>query len=114
MHRLVISQDSWHSWSRVGNATFRVGPLSLPADADEIGPAAGDTGVQADPACIDAGREVLLPAAAGSVLFFRSLLLHRSSPNTLAQQRRAILLSFQPAGRPRHEDLPWNPKRVHE
>lgn len=68
----------------------------------------------ADPAQIDASREVLVEAPAGSLLFFPSLLLHRSSPNASERQRRALLLSFQPAGRPRQELLPWRPERVEE
>ncbi len=91
---------------RVLPASHHAGPA--PRDRGE------DTGFLADPARLDAAREVLVPAAAGSVLFFPSLLLHRSSPNTSDHQRRAILLSFQPAGRPRQEDMPWNPERVHE
>ena len=47
-------------------------------------------------------------------LFFPSLLLHRSSPNTSGRERRAVLLSFQPAGRPPQRELEWQPARVHE
>ena len=99
--------------STAANGALRVLPGSHRA-----GPAprnrTEETGFLADPTHIDASQEVLVPAPAGSVLFFPSLLLHRSSPNTSVHQRRAILLSFQPAGRPRQEDLPWNPERVHE
>ena len=45
---------------------------------------------------------------------FPSLLVHRSTANTSDRQRRAILLSFQPAGRPRQRDLEWQPQRVEE
>jgi len=94
------------------------GALRVLPGSHRAGPAPRDrvetTGFLADAARIDASQEELVPAPAGSVLFFPSLLLHRSSPNTSADQRRAILLSFQPAGRPRQEDLPWNPERVHE
>lgn len=80
------------------------------------GPAPRDpkdpTAFLADPARIDASQEVLVEAPAGSLLFFPSLLLHRSSPNTSGRQRRAILLSFQPAGRPRQSELIWQPERV--
>lgn len=68
----------------------------------------------ADPAQIETSREVLVEAPAGSVLFFPALLLHRSAPNLSRLPRRAVLLSFQPAGRPRQELLPWRPERVHE
>ncbi len=63
---------------------------------------------------IDESREVLIEAPAGSVLFFPALLLHRSQPNLSDRQRRAILLSFQPVGRPRQEALPYRPSLVHE
>jgi ectoine hydroxylase-related dioxygenase (phytanoyl-CoA dioxygenase family) len=66
----------------------------------------------ADPRAIDASREVVVEAPAGSLLIFPSLLLHRSSPNTSHRQRRAILLSYQPAGRPRQVELTWEPERV--
>lgn len=68
----------------------------------------------ADPSRIDASQERVVAAPAGSLLFFPSLLLHRSSPNTSGKQRRAILLSFQPAGRPRQIELAWQPERVAE
>jgi len=66
----------------------------------------------ADASKIDADAEVLVEAPAGSVLFFGSLLVHRSAPNHSDRERRAILLSFQPAGRPRQEDLEWRPHLV--
>ena len=99
-------------------ATAENGALRVLPGSHRAGPAPRDrteeTGFLADPTRIDAAQEALVPAAAGSILFFPSLLLHRSSPNTSAHQRRALLLSFQPAGRPRQEDMPWNPERVHE
>jgi len=67
----------------------------------------------ADPAQIDETKSVQVEAPAGSVLFFPALLLHRSSPNTSERQRRALLLSYQPAGRERQERLPWRPELVH-
>ena len=66
----------------------------------------------ADPAALDTDREAVASAPAGSLLFFGSLLVHRSSPNTTGGHRRALLLSYQPAGRPRLTDLPWRPELV--
>ncbi len=60
----------------------------------------------ADPTQIDEKKSVELAAEAGSVLFFPALLLHRSSPNNSERPRRALLLSYQPAGRERQETLP--------
>lgn len=91
---------------RVLPGSHRRGPA--PRDPDD------PTGFLADPARIEADREVAVEAPAGAVLLLSSLLLHRSSPNTSAHQRRALLLSFQPAGRPRQVELDWRPDRVHE
>ncbi len=100
------------------DATAANGALRVLPGSHHAGPAPRDrteaTGYLADPARIDASREILVEAPAGSLLFFPSLLLHRSTANTSDAQRRAILLSFQPAGRPRQENLPWEPERVAE
>lgn len=95
------------------NGALRVLPgshLTGPAPRNRT----GEDVFTADPSRIDESREVLLEAPAGSLLFFPALLLHRSSPNTSERQRRALLLSFQPAGRPRQETLPWRPETVEE
>lgn len=102
----------------VDEALASNGALCVLPGSHRAGPAPRDPArpdsFTADPARIDTKREILLEAPAGSILFFPSLLLHRSSPNTSARQRRAILLSFQPPDRPRHETLPWRPERVRE
>jgi hypothetical protein len=36
---------------------------------------------------------------AGTLVFFGSLLVHRSLPNRTDQDRRVLLYSYQPAGR---------------
>ena len=97
----------------VGNGALRVLPgshLNGPAPRDPNDP----THFLADPAAIDASRERVVEVGAGGVVLFSSLLLHCSSPNTSGQERRAMLLSFQPAGRPRQRELPWRPERVVE
>jgi ectoine hydroxylase len=95
------------------NGAIRVLPGS-----HRLGPARRDpddpTAFLADPHAIDSAREVRVEVRAGALLFLPSLLLHRSGPNTSERQRRAILLSFQPAGRPRQTELEWRPERVHE
>jgi ectoine hydroxylase len=100
------------------DASASNGALRVLPGSHRDGPAPRDrnepTGYLADAARIDASREVLVEASAGSLLFFPALLLHRSTANTSDAQRRAILLSFQPAGRPRQETLPWEPERVTE
>jgi ectoine hydroxylase-related dioxygenase (phytanoyl-CoA dioxygenase family) len=67
-----------------------------------------------DAAAIDACHEVLLEAPAGSVLWFGAFLAHRSSPNRSGGHRRALLPSWQPAGRGRVGDFPLDPTRLDE
>jgi ectoine hydroxylase len=95
------------------NAALRVLPGSHhrgPAPRDRSEPSQ----FLADPGLIDEEKSVQVEAPAGAALFFPALLLHCSSPNTSERQRRALLLSYQPAGRPRQETLPWHPELVHE
>lgn len=49
-------------------------------------------------------EEVPVELAAGSTLSFGSLLVHRSAPNTSDKNRRALLYSYQPAGRRKQID----------
>ncbi len=92
------------------NGAIRVLPGShrRPAPRDRAEP----TGFLADARQLDVSREQLVEVEAGSVLMFPSLLVHRSSPNASGLPRRAILLSFQPAGRPLQRELVWRPERV--
>ncbi|HME72975.1 MAG TPA: phytanoyl-CoA dioxygenase family protein [Myxococcota bacterium] len=94
------------------NGTLRILPGSHrtgPAPRDRSEPSQ----FLADPTQIDETKSVEVVAPAGSALFFPALLLHRSSPNTSERHRRALLLSYQPAGRERQETLPWHPELVH-
>jgi hypothetical protein len=68
----------------------------------------------ADPSRLDAASEVVVEVPAGSVLWFGAYLVHRSSPNTSGQHRRALLPSWQPAGRPRLDDLAYLREKVEE
>lgn len=54
----------------------------------------------ADEALIDTSAAVVAEAPAGAVLTFGPFLLHRSGVNRTDGDRRALLLTFQPAGRP--------------
>ena len=86
-----------------GNGALRVLPRSHhdgPAPRDPDDP----TKSLADPARIDASKEVVVEAHAGDVLLFGALLLHRSSANTSDRPRRALLPSYQPAGRVHWKD----------
>jgi ectoine hydroxylase len=96
-----------------GNGALRVIPGS-----HRLGPARRDpsdpTGFLADAASLDVEREAVLELPAGSVVLFGAFLVHRSSPNRSASHRRALLPSFQPAGRPRLQDVPYRPELVAE
>lgn len=53
----------------------------------------------------DQRRLVPVEVPAGSVVFFGSLLVHRSLPNRSDKDRRALLYSYQPAGMPHAVEL---------
>jgi ectoine hydroxylase len=94
------------------------GAVRVLAGSHRRGPAARDptdpTRFLADPARLDTSTERIVAVPAGSLLIFPALMVHRSSPNTSGRQRRAMLLSFQPAGRPPQRELEWRPARVDE
>jgi len=94
------------------------GAVRVLAGSHRQGPAARDpadpTRFLADPTRLDTSTERIVAVPAGSLLMFPALMVHRSSPNASARQRRAILLSFQPAGRRPQRELAWRPERVDE
>jgi ectoine hydroxylase-related dioxygenase (phytanoyl-CoA dioxygenase family) len=51
-----------------------------------------------DPAHFDPSRQVLLEVPAGSLIFFSPHTVHGSRPNRSDQKRRALVLTYQPAG----------------
>jgi Phytanoyl-CoA dioxygenase (PhyH) len=53
-----------------------------------------------DPAACEGFAMQPVEARAGDVLFFGPFLVHQSAPNRSERQRRALLYSYQPAGRP--------------
>jgi hypothetical protein len=52
-----------------------------------------------DPSAYPGAEAVAVEVAAGSTVTFGSLLVHQSTPNTSSDGRRALLYSYQPAGR---------------
>jgi len=58
----------------------------------------GSTNLEMDPGPFAGVDLVPLEVAAGAVVFFGPLLVHRSEPNRSDRQRRSLLLSYQPAG----------------
>ena len=61
----------------------------------------------ADDAQIDTSRAVVAEVPAGGVLTFGPFLLHRSGANLTDGDRRVLLLTFQPAGRPPLADFDY-------
>jgi hypothetical protein len=55
--------------------------------------------LEMDPDAFDESGLVALEVPAGSAVYFGSLLVHRSLPNSTDEDRRALLYSYQPAGR---------------
>lgn len=74
----------------------QTGPLLRRRDAEVL-----IQRLEIDESRLDTSRETVVEVGAGGVLVFGSLLLHRSGPNTTDADRRALLLTYQPAGRPR-------------
>ena len=105
----VVFLDDAHA----GNGALRVLPGShlhgsVPRDPED------PTRFLADPHRLDASREVVVEVPAGSMVLFGAFLAHRSSPNTSGSHRRALLPSYQRAGRPRLQEVDYVPKRVEE
>jgi ectoine hydroxylase-related dioxygenase (phytanoyl-CoA dioxygenase family) len=96
-----------------GNGALRVLPgshLGGPARRDRAEP----TQFLADAATLDTAHEVVVEVPAGSVIWFGSFLVHRSSPNTSGRDRRALLPTWQPTGRPRLFEREYRRELVEE
>lgn len=89
------------------------GGLRVLPGSHRRGPAPRDpkdpTRFLADPSKLERSTEVAVAAPAGSVLFFGPLLVHRSEANRSERPRRALLPSYQPAGRVRWHEAPLHP-----
>jgi ectoine hydroxylase len=99
--------------AEAANGAVRVLPGSHragPAPRDPKDP----TRFLADPTRLDRDSEVTVEVPAGSMLLFGAYLVHRSSPNRTGGDRRALLPSYQPAGRPRLHDVPYRRELVEQ
>jgi Phytanoyl-CoA dioxygenase (PhyH) len=133
----IGSEFNWHQdypfWHcRAGLAGQQIGTVMIfldDADADNgamhllpgshlVGPVRRDptepTRLLVDPTALDVSGEVVVDAPAGSVLMFPSLMVHRSGPNRSDSDRRALLLCFQPAGRPALHELRHDATKLDE
>lgn len=74
---------------RVIAGSHREGPYPPPPETGVLAP------LFVDPAALDTGAERALSAAAGSVVFFHSQLVHGSDANHTHRARRAIVFTLQ-------------------
>ena len=67
--------------------------------------------MEMDSETYDVSRLTPIEVPAGSVIYFGSLLVHRSAPNRTRADRRALLYSYQPSGRRHLRDVVFAPNR---
>lgn len=79
---------------RVVRGSHKRGCLPGRADGSQLG------GFFTDPDCFDAADGVPMAVPAGSLVFFSPHSVHGSLPNRSSRPRRAIVLTYQPAGYP--------------
>ncbi len=79
---------------RVIRASHTRGCLPGRVDGTQLG------GFFTDATCFDEADQVALTVAAGSLVFFSPHIVHGSRPNTSDRQRRAVIITYQPAGHP--------------
>jgi ectoine hydroxylase len=100
------------------DATSANGALRVIPGSHRNGPVPRDrsdpTRFLADPAAVDTADALVIEAPAGSAVWFGSFLVHCSSPNRTTGHRRAVLPSWQPAGRGRLHDFPYMRDRVED
>lgn len=79
---------------RVIRGSHRQGCLPGTADGSQLG------GFYTDPAAFEEADQVPMEAPAGSAIFFDPHTVHGSEPNLSDAPRRAIVITYQPAGFP--------------
>ncbi|MGE0623894.1 MAG: phytanoyl-CoA dioxygenase family protein [Pseudomonadales bacterium] len=79
---------------RVIRASHLRGCLPGTADGTQLG------GFYTDPDVFDVADQALMAAPAGSAIFFDPFTIHGSLPNTSDLPRRAMVITYQPAGHP--------------
>jgi hypothetical protein len=100
------------------DATAANGALRVIPGSHRNGPVRRDpadpTRFLTDATAVDTDAAVTLELPAGSVVWFGAFLVHCSSPNRSSRHRRALLPSWQPAGRDRLQAFPYDFTRVEE
>jgi ectoine hydroxylase-related dioxygenase (phytanoyl-CoA dioxygenase family) len=79
---------------RVVRGSHREGCLPGLQGEGDLGP------LFTDPRCFDLGAQVPLIVPAGSLVFFSAHTVHGSEPNRSKRPRRALVITYQPAGHP--------------
>ncbi len=79
---------------RIVRGSHRQGCLPGTSDGSQLG------GFFTSPEHFDESRQVALEVPAGSLIFFSPHAVHGSQPNYSPQQRRAIVLTYQPGDQP--------------
>jgi len=77
---------------RVIDSSHRAGCLPGCEDGRQL------QGFYTHPDCVDESAQVLIEAPAGSAIFFDPYIVHGSGANLSESPRRAIIITYQPAG----------------
>ena len=88
--------DAWeeNGCLRIIDGSHTEGCLPGTNDGSQLG------GFFTDPNCFDEADAVSLTMKAGSLAFFNAHTIHGSNPNRSDEARRAIVMTYQPAGYP--------------
>ena len=93
------------------DATAENGCLEVAAGSHTVGKwpqrqdVEGFGALEMNAGAFDQDRLTALEVPAGTVVFFGAFLVHRSLPNHTAQDRRALLYSYQPPGYPHSHEI---------
>ena len=79
---------------RIIRASHARGILPGTSDGSQLG------GFFTDPTCFDEADQIAMQVPAGSAIFFNPHCVHGSLPNHSDRPRRAIVITYQPAGHP--------------
>jgi ectoine hydroxylase-related dioxygenase (phytanoyl-CoA dioxygenase family) len=66
-------------------------------------------GFYTDPGCFDPGDELALEVDAGGLVCFSPHIVHGSLPNASDAPRRALVITYQPAGHPTLKSRAYRP-----
>lgn len=109
-----VSQDAYRAATAMlflDDASLENGTLQVLPGSHKLGPQAGRTdsdafgNLEMDQKPFEEADLVPVEVPAGSVVYFGSLLVHKSEPNRSAKERRTLLYSYQPAGWPTLRDF---------